>query len=430
MNKKIIMKTSAIKFFLFLVSASFILVSCKKEGCTDPTATNYNSSANHDNGSCLFDATGGGSGGGGGTTTIVTDNVTTPTVWSGNVSVCGAIGVTSSLVIQEGTTITMCAASRIDVSASGSMTAIGTLTNPISFVGETAAQGFWQGIRFSSNNPNNQFDYVTVRDGGSYWAFQYANVNVSTQAQLSLTNSTISNSDQLGLYASETATLNNFSNNTFSNNGTYGVEISANQISSMDEASNYNVNNVEPFINVRDAVVNGNHTWKKTSTPYLFNGSTQIDGALTIEPGAQLQFESAAALTINLSGSVTAIGTLSDPIVFEGRFASSGYWRSLNIRSNNPNNQLAYVSFEDGGQYWAQDYSSLYITTGARVEMNNCSISNANSWGMYVGSSSTVIAGGSTQTDAAGVLSFNTMTGNGAGPDANCSGGGCTVYFD
>ncbi len=38
--------------FLFIL---LIMVSCRKEGCTDPLATNYNDKANHENGSCEYD---------------------------------------------------------------------------------------------------------------------------------------------------------------------------------------------------------------------------------------------------------------------------------------------------------------------------------------------------------------------------------------
>jgi len=119
------MKTSAIKIFTVLVSASLVLVSCKKEGCTDPVAVNYNSSANHDDGSCTFDANGG-NGGNGGATTVITENVTTPTTWSGNISVCDDITVSSALVIEEGTVITMFASARIGVNTSGSLPSIGS----------------------------------------------------------------------------------------------------------------------------------------------------------------------------------------------------------------------------------------------------------------------------------------------------------------
>lgn len=39
---------------VILTSVLIVLVSCKKEGCTDPIANNYKSSAKKDNGSCTY----------------------------------------------------------------------------------------------------------------------------------------------------------------------------------------------------------------------------------------------------------------------------------------------------------------------------------------------------------------------------------------
>lgn len=42
---------------LVLIAGSLTFTSCKKKGCTDPTATNYDSSAEKDDGNCAFDNT-------------------------------------------------------------------------------------------------------------------------------------------------------------------------------------------------------------------------------------------------------------------------------------------------------------------------------------------------------------------------------------
>jgi hypothetical protein len=43
------------KVILLVAVGMFTLVSCKKEGCTDTTATNYSESANKDDGSCVYE---------------------------------------------------------------------------------------------------------------------------------------------------------------------------------------------------------------------------------------------------------------------------------------------------------------------------------------------------------------------------------------
>ena len=45
---KTFFKISSIALF------SFFLASCGKDGCTDPTATNYNSSADNDDNTCII----------------------------------------------------------------------------------------------------------------------------------------------------------------------------------------------------------------------------------------------------------------------------------------------------------------------------------------------------------------------------------------
>ena len=54
MTNNLNMKISKILSILFLTSITFF--SCKKEGCTDPTALNYNAEAQKDNGNCEYNS--------------------------------------------------------------------------------------------------------------------------------------------------------------------------------------------------------------------------------------------------------------------------------------------------------------------------------------------------------------------------------------
>jgi len=44
---------------------------------------------------------------------------------------------------------------------------------------------------------------------------------------------------------------------------------------------------------------------------------------LTIEPGVTVQFENAAANKLNVSGALSAVGTLTQPITFAGVVAQT-----------------------------------------------------------------------------------------------------------
>lgn len=404
------------------IGLSLGTISCKKEGCTDPLATNYDNKANHDNGTCIY-------GPGTGPTTNFGGNITVPTTLeAGNYKVCDDVYVSAALTLKPGVTLNFCAGVKMYIEASGSMNAVGTAALPITLRGEVSTSGYWAGLGIESNNPLNVFEFVTIKDGGSYWAFEESTLHLNDDARLTMRNSTVSNSAGNGMYVLAGATLPSFSGNTFSSNALAGLNITSKQIGSLDAASNYNSANGEAVIYVRQADVTTAQTWPATNAPLLLNGYTNVSSALTINPGATLYMGPGAELTIEASGSISAIGTASSPIQIQGQFSSAGYGAGVSVESNNPANKFNYVNMAHLGSYWAMEYSSLFV--GGRLEIDNSSITNSNSWAIYVDGSSTLISNGATQVAAAGVMVTNTLTGNGAGADADCIGGGCTVFFE
>ena len=153
-----------------LISICFLLltfIACKKPGCTDPIAINYNSQANKDDGSCEYQID----------KSIISQNITSDktlsndTIWTLQRRVAVESGVT--LTIEPGTIIKAVAgtganASSLIIAKGAKIMAQGTPAQPIIFtaesdniqIGETYGsslnpnvRGLWGGIIILGNAP-------------------------------------------------------------------------------------------------------------------------------------------------------------------------------------------------------------------------------------------------------------------------------------
>ena len=129
------MKNVNLKLSVLMLSALTLgAVSCKKEGCTDAAATNYNDNAKDDDGSCTYAAEE--------TSLNVTSNITTNTTWeTGKVYVLKSRiavvdGVTLTIepgVIVKGDVGTGANATALIIAQGGKIMAEGTAASPIIF---------------------------------------------------------------------------------------------------------------------------------------------------------------------------------------------------------------------------------------------------------------------------------------------------------
>ncbi|MDO1445989.1 PKD domain-containing protein [Rhodocytophaga aerolata] len=137
------------------------------------------------------------------------------------------LGLNSGVKVAPGAKFLFNADKALYVNDDGYIIAKGTAAQKVVFTGkQQTVNGYWKGIKIDSRNPLNEMDYVEVSYGGSYNLSGMGSsiktniaMNTYTNAQLKITNSTISNSSGWGIYVDGAVINENVETvNTFINN--------------------------------------------------------------------------------------------------------------------------------------------------------------------------------------------------------------------
>jgi hypothetical protein len=119
-------------------------------------------------------------------------------------------------------------------------------------------------------------------------------------------------------------------------------------------------------LTLANSIINTDTTWVNSSSPcdYLVKFNVAVNAVLTIQPGTVIAFESGIAMTVNSSGTLSAVGNAANPIVLRGKTQTPGYWRNLFFLRSATDNQMAFVTVRDAG-------SSSNTSTRGAIEVNS-----------------------------------------------------------
>jgi hypothetical protein len=323
--------------------------------------------------------------------------------------ITGDIGVSGALTIAPGARLVFQAGETMSVNASGTLVAVGTTDEPIVLSGNEQTRGYWGGLLFyQSNTTDNQLDHVTIEYGGGYYdANLKLDGSASSPVRLNVTNCTLRESETYGFNFDGDTIIGEFSGNTITGNTLGAGLASADVVGYLDDTSTYTGND-EDVVALRGSTVYLDQTWAGIDADYLITGDIGVSGALTIEPGARLVFQAGETMSVNASGTLAAVGTVDNPIVFTGVEQTAGYWGGLLFyQSNSAGNQLDYVTIEYGGGYYNAnlklDGSS---SSPVQLSVTNCTIRDSGTWGISLDADTSVNAD---------LEAVNTFSGNASG---------------
>lgn len=325
--------------------------------------------------------------------------------------VSGNINIAGDLVIAEGANFEM--AENVFWEVTGSLDVVGTASNHVVFTtANAAAQLHWGGIIINSASALNSFDYAELLEAGNSDINFVGNdfsaaLGVMGGKEVSVTNTLISGSKEYGIYVDDDgARLGDFESNSFTDN-LIGVGVPADEVDAIDGASTFS-NNPEADVEVFGTTLSTSKTvtWVSLNNDasYRITGNLRINGDLTIAPGASFEIDENLYIWVN-EGSLAAIGTASDRVVFTSSNISSGLkWQGFYIGSASALNEFDFVEVSHAGNsphnLTGTDYAAnIAVNTGENLTITNSIISNSAAYGVYsIGSTNDIEAAGAGNT--------------------------------
>jgi hypothetical protein len=269
----------------------------------------------------------------------------------------------------------------------GPLTAKGTAALPILITGITKSPGSWNMLYLEGNSSSDPeravFDYVTIEYGGQPPSTYDNGALVLDQAVVTMTNSVIRYSATNGILSANGGTalnpslvldhvqfLNNHENAILCLWECYPQTKNLTASGNGQDTITYNTS------------LTGNITWDKQSLDYLVQ-SVSVNSLLTIAPGVVIQFAPGASLEVY--GSLVAVGTPSSPIVMTGVGSNPqpGGWNGIELGYKGLMVELTYCDIGYGGGANGTSPRGMLRLLGGYSLVKNSRIHDSASAGIY-----------------------------------------------
>ena len=229
----------------------------------------------------------------------------------------------------------------------------------------------WSGISIVGTDiqpsTGNVLNYVSITKGG---IDGYCNLYVS-YGDVSVTNSQLDGGLDSGVCLDTGSSLT-MTASQLTNNQRYAMDV-------IDASAQFTLDNMSASGNLSDTIgieggfMSGVHTWSTSGIDtydLFYNYMTIVPtGTLNIEPGVTVLFGLTRVITVK--GTLTALGTPTDPILFTGETPTPGLWGGLTFTGTPEQHavgRFAYTTIEYGG-YSA---SAMVSAENADISFSHC----------------------------------------------------------
>ncbi len=255
----------------------------------------------------------------------------------------GAQVVVFGLTIEAGAVVSFDAGAGLEAAGvEAPFVLAGTSDSPVVLQGSEDVPGHWRGVLIDNNGGNgsdNRITFAEIRDGGGE-AFNsngdLGGLILWADNTLTLEDSTIANSADVGLNIAYGDSELTFARNHFENNTSHAVYGSPEYLGEMDGASTF-VGNGGDHVAVFGGSLPGPTSIAALDVPYyVLEDQVVFTGhPLTIEAGADFVFEANAGLEVGGTESPLHVaGTATDRVIMRGSSAVPGHWRGILIDNN------------------------------------------------------------------------------------------------
>lgn len=301
------------------------------------------------------------------------------------------MAINDDVTIEAGTTIAFETDAGLVVNEQGSLTTSGTSNLPITLTGTDKTRGSWSGIIFYSNDVKNKMQHTVVEYAGGS-AFNSNNnkgaVIAYADSRLSMNNCTLRHSAEYGLNADYRNITLDLKNNVYTSNKS-PMRLRADLLGMASPSDRHTGNDEDKVVlNLYTASLSEPVTWKKIDVPYrtivTSNPIPQlaINTALTIEPGVIVEMGQGAELRINENGSMNAVGTENDPIIFRGTVNQPGSWGTIYFtHTQSPLNRLHHMEIRNAGE--GSNKGAVYMWAKPTLSVQNVHFADIKTCAIY-----------------------------------------------